>query len=172
MSAIPLRTDFDATVVRGLACKASDADQVRRLLAIAAVYDGMRRAEAAAVGGMDRQSLCNWVHRFNADGPEGLHDHKPPGAVPKLTAAEKAELAVLVEAGPDWQVDGVVRWRRIDLKEVIRDRFGVDYHERSVSRLLHELGFSRYRARPRHPGQDPEMLETFKKTSPGPWPRR
>ena len=66
-------------------------------------------------------SLCNWVHRFNADGPEGLHDRKPPGAVPKLTAA-----------GPDPRIDGVVRWRRIDLKEVIRDRFGLDYHERSV----------------------------------------
>ena len=109
MSAIPLRTDYDAADVRSLARKANDADQVRRLLAIAAVYDGMRRAEAATVGGMDRQSLCNWVHRFNTDGPEGLHDRKPPGAVPKLTAAEKAELTALVEAGPDWQVDGVVR---------------------------------------------------------------
>ena len=111
---IPLRTDYDAASVRSLARKASDADQVRRLLAIAAVYDGMRRAEAAAVGGMDRQSLCNWVHRFNADGPEGLHDRKPPGAVAKLTAGEKATLTALVEAGPD-QIDGVVRWRRIDL---------------------------------------------------------
>ncbi len=89
-----------------------------------------------------------------------------------MTAAEKAALAALVEAGPDPQADGVVRWRRIDLKEVIRDRFGVDYHERSVSRLLHELGFSHMSARPRHPGQDPEMLETFKKTSPGRSPRR
>jgi transposase len=107
------------------------------------------------------------------DGPEGLHDLKPPGApVPKLTAAEKAELTTLVEAGPDPLIDSVVRWRRIDLKEVIHDRFGVDYHERSVSRLLHELGFSHMSARPRHPGQDPEMLETFKKTSPARSPRR
>ena len=81
MSAIPLRTDYDAADVRGLARKANDPDQVRRLLAIAAVYDGMRRAEAAAVGGMDRQSLRDWVHRFNTDGPEGLHDRKPSGAV-------------------------------------------------------------------------------------------
>ncbi len=86
MSAIPLRTDFDATDVRELAWKASDPDQVRRLLAIAAVYDGMRRAEAAAVGGMDRQSLRDWVHRFNADGPEDLHDRKPSGAVPRALA--------------------------------------------------------------------------------------
>ena len=165
MSAIPLRTDYDAARSRALARKSGDPKQVRRLLAIAAVYDGMNRADAAAIGGMDRQSLRDWVHRFNVDGPEGLHDLKPPGAVPKLTAAEKAELTALVEVGPDPQVDGVVRWRRIDLKEVIRDRFGVDYHERSVSRLLHEFGFSHMSARPRHPGQDPE-------TSLGRSPRR
>ncbi len=172
MSAIPLRTDYDAADVRSLARKSREPKQVRRLLAIAAVYDGMNRADAAAIGGMDRQSLRDWVHRFNADGPEGLHDRKPPGAVPKLTAAEKAELTALVEAGPDPRVDGVVRWRRIDLQEVIRDRFGVDYHERSVSRLLHDLGFSHMSARPRHPGQDPEMLKTFKKTSPGRSPQQ
>jgi len=172
MSAIPLRTDYDAADLRKLSRQTTDANQARRLLAIAAVYEGMRRANAAAVGGMDRQSLCNWVHRFNAEGPEGLHDRKAPGAVAKLTAVEKAKLAALVEAGPDPQVDGVVRWRRIDLKEVIRDRFGVDYHERSVSRLLHDLGFSHMSARPRHPGQDPEMLETYKKTSPERSPRR
>ncbi len=172
MSAIPLRTDYDAADVRSLARKASDADQVRRLLAIAAVYDGMNRAEAATVGGMDRQSLCNWVHRFNADGPEGLHDRKPPGAVAKLTAAEKAELMALVEAGPDREADGVVRWRRLDLKAVIEDRFGVVYHERSVSRLLHELGFAHLSARPHHPAQDGEILDAFKKTSHAPWPPR
>jgi len=172
MSAIPLRTDYDAAVLRKLSRRATDANQARRLLAIAAVYEGMRRAKAAAVGGMDRQSLCNWVHRFNAEGPEGLHDRKAPGAVAKLTASEKAELAALVEVGPDPQSDGVVRWRRIDLKEVIRDRFGVDYHERSVSRLLHDLGFSHISARPHHPGQDAEMPETFKKTSPARSPRR
>ncbi len=165
MSAIPLRTDYDAARSRALARKSGDPKQVRRLLAIAAVYDGMNRADAAAIGGMDRQSLRDWVHRFNVDGPEGLHDLKPPGAVPKLTAAEKAELTALVEAGPDPLIDSVVRWRRIDLKEVIHDRFGVDYHERSVSRLLHELGFSHMSARPRHPGQDPE-------TSLGRSPRR
>lgn len=169
---IPLRSDYDAAEARALACKVTDPKQVRRLLAIAAVYDGMNRRDAAAVGGMDRQSLRDWVCRFNEAGPEGLHDHKASGAVSKLTALQKAELASLVEAGPDPQSDGVVRWRRIDLKEVIRDRFGVDYHERSVSRLLHDLGFSHMSARPRHPGQDAAMLETFKKTSPGRSPRR
>ena len=165
---IPLRSDYDAAEARALACKVTDPKQVRRLLAIAAVYDGMNRRDAAAVGGMDRQSLRDWVHRFNEAGPEGLHDRKSPGAVPKLTAAERAALAEIVAAGPDLDSDGVVRWRRIDLKEVIRDRFGVVYHERSVSRLLHELGFSHMSARPRHPGQDTEMLEMFKITLPAP----
>jgi transposase len=109
--------------------------------------------------------LRDWVHRFNGEGPEGLLDRKTDGPPPKLTAAQKAELAVLVEAGPDHKTDGVVRWRRVDLKAVIEDRFGVIYHERSVSRLLHELGFSHLSARPRHPAQKVEVLEDFKKTS-------
>lgn len=165
MPAIPLRMDYDAAELRRLARRKSDPDQVRRLLSIAAVYEGMSRADAAAVGGMDRQSLRDWVIRFNESGPEGLHDRKAPGAAPKLTAAQKADLAALVEAGPDPEADGVVRWRRVDLRDVIEARFGVTYHERSVSRLLHEFGFSHMSARPRHPGQDPAMLETFKKTS-------
>ena len=169
---IPLRTDYDAVQARALARKATDPNQVRRLLAIAAVYDDMNRRDAAAVSGMDRQSLRDWVYRFNQAGPEGLHDHKSPGAVPQLTAVERVALAEIVEAGPDPDSDGVVRWRRLDLKEVIRDRFGVEYHERSVSRLLHDLGFSHMSARVRHPGQDAAMLETFKETSPGRSPRR
>ena len=169
MSTIPLRTDYDATGARAKACRSGDPNQVRRLLAIAAGYDGMNRADAAAVGSMDRQSLSDWVHGFIADGSEDLQELNPPGAVPKLTEAEQAELATVVEAGPHPPVDVVVRWRRIDFKEVIRDRFGQDYHKRSVSRLLHELGSSQISARPRHPGQDPEMLETCKnRTMSGP----
>ena len=147
MPAIPLRKDYDAAKARALARKSSDPNQVRRLLSIAAIYEGMNRVEAAALGDMDRQSLRDWVHRFNSGGPDGLIDRKPPGAVPKLTVAQKAELAALVEAGPDQRSEEAVRWRRIDLKEVIRDRFGVIYHERSVSRLLQELGFSHLSAR-------------------------
>jgi transposase len=105
------------------------------------------------------------VHRFNGEGPEGLLDRKTDGPPPKLTAVQKAELSVLVEAGPDREKDGVVRWRRADPKAVIEDRVGVVYHERSVSRLLHELGFSHMSARPRHPAQKAEVLEDFKKTS-------
>jgi transposase len=135
------------------------------------VAEGKSRTEAARLGGMDRQTLRDWVHRFNAEGADGLLDRKAPGPAPKLTSKQKAALAELVETGPDPQVHGVVRWRRIDLTEVIRERFGVVYHERSVSRLLHELGFSHMSARPRHPAQDAEAMATFKKTSRAPSPR-
>jgi transposase len=165
MPAVPLRTDFDAAMVRRAATTAKDPAQVRRLLAVAAVYDGMKRHEAATVGGMDRQTLRDWVHRFNAEGAAGLVDRKAPGAARRLTPAQLLALAEIVETGPDPEIDGVVRWRRIDLQAVIKARFDVDYHERSVSRLLHELGFSQVGARPRHPAQNPAMLEAFKKTS-------
>ena len=163
MPAIALRRDFTAEQVRGLAAGAGDAAQARRLLSIAAVYDGMSRADAARIGGMDRQTLRDWVHRFNDAGPDGLIDRKAPGAKAKLTAEQLAELARIVSAAPDPERDGVVRWRCVDLKSVIRERFGVDYHERSVGKLLAALGFAHVSARPLHVGQDPEALETFKK---------
>lgn len=164
MPAIPLRRDFDAASVRGAARLAVDAAQARRLLAVAAIYDGKSRGAAAKLGGMDRQTLRDWVHRFNEAGPKGLVNRAAPGAAPKLLPAQRAALATIVETGPDPQTDAIVRWRRIDLKAEIEKRFGVVYHERSVSRLLHELGFAHVSARPRHPQQDPAMLETFKKT--------
>ena len=172
MPGIPLRDDFDAGTVRLAARSASDAAQARRLLAIAAVYDGLNRTEAARIGGMDRQTLRDWVHRFNEAGPEGLVSRKAPGAEAKLTAAQFEALTEIVETGPDPVTDGVVRWRRVDLRDVIERRFGVAYHERSVSRLLNALGFAHVSARPRHPEQDPVMLETFKKTSRARSPRR
>jgi transposase len=172
MPAIALRGDYTAEPVRGIAARARDADQARRLLSIAAVYDGMSRADAARIGGMDRQTLRDWVHRFNDTGPDGLINRKAPGATPKLTAEQVAELSRIVAAGPDPERDGVVRWRCLDLKGLIRERYGVDYHERSVGKLLAALGFAHVSARPRHLGQDPEALETFKKkTSRTAWRR-
>ena len=132
-AAIALRGDFSAVDLRALARRSGDTRQCRRLLALAAVAEGRSRGEAAAIGGMDRRTLRDWVHRFNAEGAAGLLDRKTAGPPPKLTAAQKAELAALVEAGPDRQATGIVRWRRIDLKAVIEERFGVVYHERSVS---------------------------------------
>jgi putative transposase len=163
-SAIRLRTDFTARELRRLAKKAKDVNQSRRLLSLAAVLDGMSRSEAAMIGGMDRQTLRDWVHRFNTAGPDGLLDNWASGPTTRLSAAQKAELTRIVEMGPDRAVDGVVRWRRIDLKRVITERFGVDYCERYVGTLLRKLGFSHISARPRHPAQDAEIVAAYKKT--------
>jgi transposase len=137
------------------------------LLSLAAVLDGKSRAEAATIGGMDRQTLRDWVHRFNAAGPDGVKDNRAGGLPPRLSAEQKAELAQIVETGPDREKDGVVRWRRVDLQRVIAERFGVDYCERYVGTLLKKIGFSYISARPRHPGQDAEVIAAFKKTSRG-----
>jgi transposase len=134
-------------------------------LSLAAVLDGMSRAEAARIGGMDRQTLRDWVHRFNAQGPEGLRNIHAGGQRSRLTPDQKKELATIVETGPDPAVDGVVRWRRVDLKRAIKERFGVDYHERHVGTLLKQLGFSHMSGRPRHPAQDGRVIDMFKKTS-------
>jgi len=170
-AAVRLRDDVSAQELRSLACKSRDSAQTRRLLALAAVREGKSRAEAARLGGMDRQTLRDWVHRFNAEGADGLVERRAPGASAKLSAEQRAELAELVETGPNPAVHGVVRWRRIDLKQVIHQRFGVVYHERSVSRLLHQMGFSHISARPKHPAQDAEAMARFKKTSHAAWLR-
>ena len=164
-SAVKLRTDYSAADLRHLAKASKDASQSRRLLALAAVLEGMSRADAARIGGMDRQTLRDWVHRFNARGPDGLKDNWSRGPRSRLLPEHHGELAGLVEAGPDPAVDGVVRWRRVDLR-VIAERFGVAYHERHVGTLLKRLGFSHVSARPRHPKQDAARIEAFKKTSP------
>lgn len=166
-AAITVRADFEADDLRGLAARTKDANQARRLLAIAAVYDGMDREEAARIGGMDRQTLRDWAHRFNERGPDGLINAKPPGRPSKLSAAQKEELRQLVEAGPDPQADGVVRWRCVDLKRVLGERFVVDLSEVSLGRALKKLGFSHISARPVHPAQDAQAIAAFKKnTSP------
>ncbi len=163
-SAVRLREDYSAKELRALARRSKDVNQSRRLLSLAAVRDGMDRGAAAKVGGMDRQTLRDWVHRFNAAGPEGLFDNWTQGPKPRLADQQLAQFAGIVEAGPDREIDGVVRWRRIDLKRVIAERFGVDFHPRYVGKLLKKLGFSHISARPRHPAQDAQIVEAFKKT--------
>jgi transposase len=170
-ASVPLRPDFDASNLRVVAKRCSDSRQTRRLLALAAVYDGMSRAAAAKIGGMDRQTLRDWVHRFNAEGPGGLTNRQGAGRRRMLNDEQMKELGEIVEIGPDLAVDGVVRWRRIDLKRVIEERFDVIYSERGISRLLSELDFAHISARPQHPGQDERIIEAFKKTSPPRWRR-
>jgi transposase len=163
---VRLREDLGAEDLRQVAGKVKDANQVRRLLALAAVYDGKDRAEAARIGGMDRQILRDWALRLNKHGPEGLIDIKRPGRPPKLSVEQKQELKHIVEAGPDKEKDGVVRWRCVDLRRVIKERFAVDVDEVTIGRVLKELGFAHISARPQHRDQDQEVIATFKKTSP------
>jgi transposase len=159
-----MRSGFSAGQLRRLAATTKNANQSRRLLSLAAVLDGMSRTEAARIGGMDRQTLRDWVHRFNECGPDGLKDNWAKGRPPRLSAEQRTELAQLVEIGPDRAVHGVVRWRRIDLQRLMAERFGVVYHERTVGKILHQLGFSHISARPRHPAQDQRIVAEFKKT--------
>ena len=164
-AAVPIRSDFSAGELRRLAATTRNANQSRRLLSLAAILDGMSRTEAARVGGMDRQTLRDWVHRFNERGPDGLKDTWSKGHPPRLSTEQQAELAQLVEIGPDRAVHGVVRWRRVDLQRLIAERFGVAYHERTVGKILHQIGFRHISARPRHPAQDERIMAEFKKTS-------
>src|SRR5712671_4875411 len=167
--AIAVRTDFTAGKVRRFAKRAKDASQARRLLAIASVLDGASRQDAAKAGGMDRQTLRDWVIRFNEKGPNGLVNIPSPGAPPKLDDRHKAFLARIVEEGPMPAVHGVVRWRACDLIMRLHEEFGLSVSDDTVYRALKELGFSHVSARPRAYKQDAEAMETFKKTSLSAW---
>src|SRR3990170_9164358 len=160
------RKDHTAAELRREAKRTDDADAARRMLALALVLEGKRRGEAAIACGMDRQILCDWVHRYNAEGLEGLHNRTAPGAKPRLSPEQEREVAELVRNGPDLAEHGVVRWRRIDLAHVIEQRYGVKLAERSVGDLLRRLGFRRISVRPRCPEQDAAAQEAHKKTFP------
>jgi transposase len=156
-------TDYTSAELRMLARKCEDGAQVRRLLAVALVLEGRPRGEAAALNGMDRQTLRDWVLRYNADGVAGLKSRQPPGRAPALTAHQKAELRELVVKGPDPAVDGVVRWRCVDLRAVIARRFEVDVHVHTVSKWLNQPELTRLQPRPYHPKKDPEAEAAYKK---------
>ena len=158
--------DFSSQKLRRLATRVKNAAQARRLLAIAAVLDSAAREEAAKIGGMDRQTLRDWVIRFNDQGPDGLINKWSPGAPGKLSKEHKAFLARLVEEGPIPAVHGVVRWRACDLIMRLHEEFGISVSDDTVYRALKELGFSHVSARPKAYKQDPEAMEAFKKTFP------
>jgi len=166
MAAIEItRDDMTAAQLRAASGKAEDVLSARRMLAIALVLEGIDRRTAARSCGMDRQTLRDWVHRTNAEGLAGLVNRKAPGRRRYLDDEQRAELARLVEAGPAPDQEGVVRWRRIDLKRKIEDIFGVQMHERTVGKQLAELGFAKMTVRPQHPKANVEAQEAFKKTS-------
>jgi transposase len=166
---IPLRGDFDASVLRAAARGSKDAGQTRRLLTLAAIYDGATRTEAAAIGGVTLQIIRDWVLKLNALGPEGLIDRKAPGAKPRLNAAHRAALALAVEDGPIPAVHGVVRWRVVDLCQWLWEEFQVSVSEQTLSRELRAMGYRRLSARTRHHAQVDGAIETFKKISPHVW---
>jgi transposase len=163
---VPLNEGMSAAEFRAAAAVAKDANQTRRLLALAAVRDGMNRTEAARIGGMDRQTLRDWVHAYNASGIDGLINGKAPGRVPKLSALQKAEIKEIVLKGPDPETDGVVRWRRVDLVHIAKERFDVSVDEDTMGRVLRELGFSHVSARPKYPAQPDDAVTSFQKRSP------
>ena len=164
MTVAVTRLELGADELRRAAVRCRDV-AARRMLALALVLEGHSRAAAARAGGMDRQTLCDWVHRYNEEGLAGLYDRHRSGRRPRLTPEQMAELAAVVERGPDPERDGVVRWRRVDLQALIKDRFEVELHQRSVGKLLHLLGFVRLSVRPRHLSSDPQAQEVFKKAS-------
>ncbi len=157
------RTELDSTELRAAAAGSSDAKQARRLLALAMVLDGQPRLLAAQAGGMDRQTLRDWVHRYNEHGVEGLRDIRNKGRAPALSAEQMQELEGLVLAGPDLATDGVVRWRCVDLRAQVKARFEVELHESTVGKLLRRLGMTRLQPRPFHPKSDLEVQEAYKK---------
>ena len=157
--------DHSAAELRAVAAQCIDAEQTRRLLAIAMVLDDAPRADAARQTGMDRQTLCDWVHRYNEAGIHGLVSRKAPGAAPKLTQAQMAELRELVIAGPDPDVHKVIRWRCVDLCAEVTRRFSVTVPERTMGKWLRKLKLTRLQPRPHHPKKDAAAQEAFKKTS-------
>ena len=158
------RMDRTAAELRGVAAKSTDADQARRLLAIAMIYDGTSRFDAARQAGMDRQTLRDWVHRYNEAGVDGLLSRKSPGAAPKLTPAQMAELRELVIAGPDPKIHQVIRWRCVDLRAEVAKRFSVTVPERTIGKWLRKLKLTQLQPRPYHPKKDAAAQEAFKKT--------
>jgi transposase len=169
--AIPLRCDFDASIVRAAAKRSKDGPQARRLLALAAIYEGASRTEAARIGGVTLQIVRDWVLKFNARGPEGLVDRKPPGQAPRLIETHRTALAGMIESGPIPAVHGVVRWRIVDLCQWLCEEFRVVVSKQTLSRELRAMGYRKLSARPKHHAQAERTLEDFKKHSQPAWTR-
>ncbi len=167
-----LRTDFDASTVRLAARRSKDGPQARRLLALAAIYDGVTRTEAARIGGVTVQIIRDWVLKFNESGPSGLIDRKPSGPPSILNAAHREALTAVMEEGPTPDVHGVVRWRLVDLMGWLKESHEVTISLPTLSRELRSMGYRKLSARPRHHAQDPDAIESFKKGAlPPSWQR-
>src|SRR5712672_2389939 len=168
---IPLRRDFDASQLRSLSRRTKDGPQARRLLALAAIYHGATRTEAAKIGGVGLQIIRDWVLRFNARGPDALVNGKSPGQPSKLNDLQRQAIADMIERGPIPAVHGLVRWRLIDLAQWIFEEFRITIAKQTLSRELRAMGYRKLSARPRHHAQAVGAIEDFKKTSPRAWTR-
>ena len=163
MAALAIRNDIAPDELRRRARRQRDGRVGARLIALANALEGMDRATAARLAGMDRQILRDWVHRYNAEGLAGLSNRPLPGRVPKLTEGQMASLKAIVLRGPDLAVDGVERWRVVDLCRVVEERWGVVYSATGMLRLLWSLDLSHRKTRPIHPQTNPKTQEAFKK---------
>jgi transposase len=168
---IPLRSDFDTVALRAIARRSKDGPQARRLLALAAIYEGATRTEAARIGGVTLQIVRDWVVKFNAHGPEGLIDRKPPGQPSRLTDAHRTALMALIDEGPIPSVHGVVRWRLVDLIAWLWEEFHVTISKQALSREVRALAYRKLSARPRHHAKSEVEVSAFKKPSPPVWRR-
>ena len=139
--------------------------------AIAGALEGLTRAEAARLAGMERQALRDAVLRCveprgsldNAEGLAGLHDRPRPGSKPRLDDTQRAALLKLVLNGPDMEATGLSAWTLVDLCREVEERWAVRYHEGHMSKLVRSLGLSRQKARPSHPKTDAAAREAFAK---------
>src|SRR5215203_1789864 len=166
MVAVPIVTGRTPAELRALARRERDGRVSARLLALANALDGMSRDEAARAAGMDRQTLRDWVHRYNAEGIEGLRDRPRSGRPCAWDEGQQAALKAIILKGPRLERDGCVAWRARDLCDVVERRFGVRYAENGMLRLLKSLDLSWQKARPVHPEADPRAQERFKKLYP------
>ena len=169
--AVPLRSDFDAAQLRALAKRARDPDQTRRLLALAAIYDGASRTEAAQIGCVTLQIVRDWVLRFNARGPAGLLAGRAPGAMPRLNHQHREALQAIIDQGPIPAIHGVVRWRLVDLVQWLWEEFRVSISKQTLSRELRAMDYRKLSARPRHHAKSEAAVAAFKKSSPRAWTR-
>ena len=168
-AAIGLRDDYDAGALRAAAKRSKDGPQARRLLALAAIYDGVTRTEAAKIGGVGLQGVRDWVLKFNAQGPDGLIDRKAPGQPSRLKDEHRAALARMIEDSPTPAIHGVVRWRLVDLRQWVFEEFRISIAEQTMSRELRKMGYRKLSARPRHHAQAEGAIEDFKKPSQRAW---
>lgn len=166
---VSLRGEFKAPQLRALARKTKDGPQARRLLALAAIYDGATRTEAARIGGVTLQIIRDWVMRFNARGAAGLLDGKSPGQPSRLNDVQRQAIVRMIESGPIPAMHGVVRWRLIDLSQWVYEEFRITVTKQTLSRELRAMGYRKLSARPRHHAQAEGAIEDFKKSSQRAW---